>query len=60
MADKGHKALFNDSQVLISWGKELHRSGGKKRRKKKKRGYRFHKLLTNSVVVTHTEINALF
>lgn len=30
MADKGHKALFNDSQVLISWGKEHHRLKKKK------------------------------
>lgn len=39
MADKGHKALFNDFQVLISWGKEHHRL-------KKKKSYRFHKLPT--------------
>lgn len=33
MADKGHKALFNDSQVLISWGKEHHRFKKKKKKK---------------------------
>lgn len=57
MADKGHKALFNDSQVLISWEKEHHRSGGKKQQQKKRLPF---PQVANSVVATHKEINALF
>lgn len=51
MADKGHKALFNDSQVLISWGKEHHRL-------KKKKMLPFPQV-ANGMVATHRQINAL-